>query len=107
MKLERKVGDFATAAVAAQVTLASDGTIERVGIGLTHAGPTPIAASQAETFLTGRKPDADALDEAGRLAAQATSPTPDRRGDVDYKREMARVLCRRALATAIERAGGR
>src|SRR3990172_2231560 len=107
VKLERKVGDFATAAVAAQLTLRADGAIERIGIGLTNAGPKPIHAEAAEAFLTGKKPDAGALAEGARLAAQATSPPADRRGDVEYKREGARALCLRALARAIERAGGR
>ena len=106
LKLERKVGDFATAGAAVQVTLGADGTIQRVGIGLTNAGPTPIKAAEAERFLTGKKPDDATLQEAGRLAAKATSPSADRRGAVDYKREMARVLTVRALRAAIRRAGG-
>ena len=56
-KLERKVGDFATAAVAAQVTLDDSGTCQQVGIALTNVGPTPIKARQAEGFLRGKKPD--------------------------------------------------
>jgi aerobic carbon-monoxide dehydrogenase medium subunit len=107
VKLERKVGDFATAAVAAQVTLGAGGEIERAGIGLTAAGPTPIEATDAENFLLKKRPDTAAIAEASRLAAAATSPTADRRGAVQYKREMARVLTARALAKAIERAGGR
>jgi aerobic carbon-monoxide dehydrogenase medium subunit len=107
VKLERKVGDFATAAAAAQVTLGAGGEIDRVGIGLTAVGPTPIKATDAESFLLKKKPDAAALAEAARLAAAATSPTADRRGSVQYKREMARVLTMRALTKAIERAGGR
>ena len=107
VKLERKVGDFATAAAAAQVTLGAGGEIERAGIGLTAAGPTPIKATEAEHFLVKKKPDRATLAEAARLAAAATSPTADRRGSVEYKREMARVLTTRALATAVERAGGR
>jgi aerobic carbon-monoxide dehydrogenase medium subunit len=107
VKLERKVGDFATAAAAAQVTLDAGGAIERAGIGLTAAGPTPIKATDAERFLLKKKPDAAAIAEAARLAAAATSPSADRRGSVQYKREMARVLTARALAKAIERAGGR
>ena len=106
MKLERKVGDFATAAAAAQVTLTGGGEIERAGIGLTNAGPTPIRASAAESFLTGKNGDAAAIAEASRLAAQAASPSPDRRGAVEYKKEMARVLTARALAKAIARAQG-
>jgi carbon-monoxide dehydrogenase medium subunit len=107
VKLERKVGDFATAAAAAQVTLGPGGEIERAGIALTAAGPTPIKATDAERFLLKKKPDAATIAEAARLAASATSPTADRRGSVQYKKEMARVLTARALAKAIERAGGR
>jgi len=106
MKLERKVGDFATAAAAAQVTLGANGTIERVGIGLTAVGPTPIKATAAEQSLKGKKPDADAIAAASKLAAQATSPSADRRGSVEYKKEMARVLTARALAKAVARAQG-
>ena len=106
IKLERKVGDFATAAAAAQVTLAKTGEIERAGIGLTSAGPTPIKATEAERSLQGKKPDGAAIAEAARLAAQAAAPTADRRGSVEYKREMARVLTARALQKAVQRAGG-
>jgi carbon-monoxide dehydrogenase medium subunit len=107
VKLERKVGDFATAAAAAQVTLGAGGEIERAGIGLTAAGPTPIKATEAERFLIKKKPDAATIAEAAKLAAGATAPTVDRRGSVQYKKEMARVLTARALGRAIERAGGR
>ena len=106
MKLERKVGDFATAGAAAFLVL-SDGVISRAGIGLTNLGPVPILASDAAAFLAGKKPDEATLAEAGRRAAAATSPTADRRGQVDYKREMARVLTVRALRTAVARAGGK
>ena len=106
VKLERKVGDFATAGAAVQVTLGANGVVEKAGIGLTSAGPTPIKAVEAEKFLTGKKPDDVTFQEAGRLAAKAARPTADRRGSVEYKREMARVLTVRALQTAIRRAGG-
>jgi carbon-monoxide dehydrogenase medium subunit len=106
-KLERKVGDFATAAAAAQLTLSASGAVERVRIALTNMGPTPVRAAAAEQHLAGRSPDAAALAETARLAAQAASPKADRRGDVEYKREMARVMTRRALEAALARAGGR
>jgi aerobic carbon-monoxide dehydrogenase medium subunit len=107
VKLERKVGDFATAAAAVQVTLGTKGEVERAGIGLTNAGPKPIKATQAEQYLKGRQPDETTIAEAARLAAEAGAPSADRRGSVEYKREMARVLTARALQTAIRRAGGR
>jgi carbon-monoxide dehydrogenase medium subunit len=106
VKLERKVGDFATAAAAAQVHLGAGGEISRAGIGLTSAGPTPVKAEAAEKFLQGKKPDAAAIAEAARLASQAAQPEADRRGSVEYKREMARVLTARALAKAVARAQG-
>jgi len=107
VKLERKVGDFATAAAAAQVTLGADGKVERAGIALTSAGPTPVKATDAEKFLQGKTPDAATIAEAARLSGKAASPSADRRGSVEYKREMARVLTARALTTAVARAGGR
>ncbi len=100
LKLERKVGDFATAAVAAQVTLAADGTLSRVGIGLTNVGPTAIRARRAETQLTGSRPSDAALEEAGRIAAEEAQPVHDRRGSVEYKRDLVRVLTVRALRLA-------
>jgi aerobic carbon-monoxide dehydrogenase medium subunit len=106
VKLERKVGDFATAATAVQLTLSARGEVERVGIGLTNAGPTPVKARDAERWLAGKKLDDAAVAEAAKLAAKAANPTADRRGEVDYKREMARVLTARALRRAAERAAG-
>lgn len=106
VKLERKVGDFATAGAAAQVTLSAGGEIAKAGIGLTNAGLMPVKAAEAESFLQGKKPDAAAIAEAAKLAAKAADPQPDRRGTVEYKREMARVLTARALKKAVERAQG-
>jgi carbon-monoxide dehydrogenase medium subunit len=102
VKLERKVGDFATAAVAAQVTLAADGSVAQIGIALTNAGPTPIRAVAAEALLRGKAPSAELVAEASRLAGDAASPSPDRRGTVEYKRNMARVLAARAIQRALD-----
>jgi carbon-monoxide dehydrogenase medium subunit len=107
LKLERKVGDFATAAVAVQVTLGAGGTCERVGIGLTNVGPTPIRATRAEGVLQGKRPDDATVKQAARLAAEEARPTADLRGSAEYKRDLVRVLTARALARAVERAGGR
>lgn len=105
LKLERKVGDFATAGAAAFLILAG-GVIEAAGIGLTNLGPMPIKATDAEQFLKGKRPEATILAEASRRAAAAASPSADRRGGVEYKREMARVLTARALQKAALRAAG-
>ncbi len=107
LKLERKVGDFATAAVAVQVTLDGDGTCRRAGIGLTNVGPTPIKARKAEAFFTGKRADEAAIREAARLAAEESRPKADQRGSVEYKRDLVRVLTARALRRAIARAEGK
>jgi aerobic carbon-monoxide dehydrogenase medium subunit len=106
-KLERKVGDFATAAVAVQVTLAEDGSLARAGIGLTNVGPTPIRAREAEQYLCGREPRDEVIAEAARLGAAAARPSADLRGSAEYKRDLVRVLGARALRRAVARAGSR
>jgi aerobic carbon-monoxide dehydrogenase medium subunit len=106
VKLERKVGDFATAAVAVQVTLDANGTCERVGIGLTNVGLTPVKARRAEESLRGARPDDSTIKRAAELAAGEAQPESDLRGSADYKRDMVRVLTARALRKACERAGG-
>jgi carbon-monoxide dehydrogenase medium subunit len=106
LKLERKVGDFATAAVAVQLTLAADGTCQRAGIGLTNVGPTPLAARRAEAFLAGKRLDDGAVREAARLCAEEARPTADGRGSAEYKRDLVRVLAGRALRRAARRADG-
>lgn len=107
VKLERKVGDYATAAAAAQVELGPNGSFARAGIALTNAGPTPIHCAAAEKSLIAQRPSEAAYAQAGRLAAEAAMPKADRRGSVEYKREMARVLTVRALKIAVQRAEAR
>jgi carbon-monoxide dehydrogenase medium subunit len=100
LKLERKVGDFATAAVAVRLTLGQDGRIAEAGIGLTAVGPTNLAATAAEDALRGAAPDDEAFRGAGELAAQAASPGSDLRGTVDYKRNVIRTFTERGLRNA-------
>lgn len=102
-KLERKVGDYAIAAVAVSVTL-NGGMCSQVGIGLTNVGPKALRAAAAERYLVGQPPSEAALREAARLAAEAAAPTADLRGPVEYKRAMVRTLATRALRSAVQRA---
>jgi aerobic carbon-monoxide dehydrogenase medium subunit len=103
-KLERKVGDFATAAAAVQLTLDSSGAVQKIGIGLTNVGPTPIKARKAEDALRGKKPDAALIAQAAQLAASEAQPSSDLRGPEEYKRGLVKELTRRALSRALERA---
>jgi carbon-monoxide dehydrogenase medium subunit len=103
LKLERKVGDYATAAVAVQVSL-DNGTIAQAGIGLTAVGPRNLRAAEAEETLRGAEPNDQVIEEAARLAAEAASPSNDVRGTAEYKRNVIRVFTERGLKKAIEQA---
>ncbi len=105
-KLERKVGDYAIAGVAAYVTLDDKGQVTYAGIGLTNVGPSPIKARAAEQSLLGTTLDDASIVHAADLAAAASSPTSDLRGPVEYKRAMVHTLCVRALHKAHARATG-
>jgi carbon-monoxide dehydrogenase medium subunit len=102
-KLERKVGDFATVGVAAQVTLDGAGVCRRAGIGLTNVGATPIKATRAESFLAGKRMDEQQIGQAAQLAAEDAQPSSDLRGSAEYKVSMVRELTKRALVRARER----
>ena len=103
LKLERKVGDFATAAVAVQMTFDEQGACQKVGIGLTNVGATPVKAQKAERFLLGKKLDDDAISQAAQLAADEAEPSADLRGPVEYKKGLVKELAKRALQLTRER----
>jgi aerobic carbon-monoxide dehydrogenase medium subunit len=100
LKLERKVGDFATAAVAVRVTM-SDGRIADAGIGLPAVGPSNLAATGAEAALAGAEPSDEAFRGAAELAAEAASPSADTRGSAEYKRNVIRVFTERGLQQSV------
>jgi carbon-monoxide dehydrogenase medium subunit len=103
LKLERKVGDFATAAVAVHVSLDGD-RVARAGIALTGVGPRNVKAVEAESSLAGAAPDEEAIGAAARLAAEAAEPMSDHRGSAEYKRNVVRIFTERGLRTAVEAA---
>lgn len=102
-KLERRVGDFATVAVAVHVEL-SGSKIAKAGIGLTAVGATNIKAVAAEKALIGHEPTEEVIAEAARLAADAAEPKDDIRGSAAYKKDVVRVYVLRGLRTALGRA---
>ena len=101
LKLERKVGDFATVGVAVHVSF-DDGTVGRAGIALTAVGPRNVRARAAEEALAGKQLDDAAIEEAARLAAEEAQPRDDSRGSADYKRNVVRVFVARGLRQARE-----
>ncbi len=96
IKLERRVGDFATAGVAVAIDRVGSKVV-RAGIGLTGVGGSTISADDAATVLTGGPLSTEAIGEAAELAASAARPHTDHRGSADYKRHLVRVFTRRLL----------
>jgi aerobic carbon-monoxide dehydrogenase medium subunit len=106
LKLERKIGDFASVATAVHVVLGDDGRVTAAGIGLCAVAAQSIKATAAEAALVGQTPSDDVIAEVARLAAEAAEPKADIRGSAEYKRDVARVFVQRGLRTAIDRAQG-
>jgi aerobic carbon-monoxide dehydrogenase medium subunit len=105
LKVERKVGDFATAAAGVQLSLDENGTIRGAGVALSAAGPTAVRVVEAERILVGQTPTADLLRAAGAAASDASRPQGDLRGGVDYKKHLAGVLVERGLRRTLDRLG--
>jgi len=97
LKLERRVGDFATVGVAVAVETKGE-TVTRAGIGLTGVGGSTIAATEAAQALTGQPLTAESIGRAADLAAAAARPRTDHRGSADYKRHMVRTFVVRILS---------
>jgi carbon-monoxide dehydrogenase medium subunit len=99
-KFNRRKEDWSMVAVSALVKKAGDGSCEDVRIGLTHMGNVPLRATAAEAALRGGALDAQSIAAAAEQAAEGTEPPADLNASADYKRHLARVLCRRALEEA-------
>ena len=97
LKLERRVGDFATVGVAVSVEISGD-VVRRAGIALTGVGGSTIAASEAAAALTGRPLTAESISAAAELAAAAARPRTDHRGSAEYKRHMVATFVERILS---------
>jgi len=103
-KLERKVGDYATAGVAVHLTLDKNNVCTSIGIGLTNVNPTPLRASRSEEALFGKELTESAIAQAAQFASEDCSPSSDLRGSEEYKRAMVAVLVKRMIHKAAERA---
>jgi len=104
-KMERKVGDFATAAAAVQVSLNADRTIRAAGVALSAAGACAVRVDAAEQLLAGQKPSAELIRAASDAAWHRSAPQADLRGTVEYKKHLAGVLVARGLRQALARLG--
>ena len=105
VKMERKVGDYAISAAAVQLTMDGN-TCTAARIALTNVNPVPMRSKGAEQALIGQTLSDAVIEAAGKAAAAECDPSADLRGSADYKRDITRVLTKRAIRKAMERAGG-
>jgi CO/xanthine dehydrogenase FAD-binding subunit len=105
VEFTRRHGDFAMVGVAAILELGADGRCSRARLALGGAAPTPLRAEAAEGFLQGKELSETVLAEAGRIAAEQVEAESDLHASAEYRRHLAAVMTRRALAKAVERAG--
>jgi aerobic carbon-monoxide dehydrogenase medium subunit len=104
-KMERKVGDYATAGAAVQLTVDTNGVCTAAGIGLTNVNAVPLRASRSEAALVGKKLTDDVIAEAAKYASEDCNPSSDLRGSEEYKRHIVSVLVKRMIHKALERIG--
>jgi carbon-monoxide dehydrogenase medium subunit len=100
-KFNRRAEDWAMVAVSVLVKKAADGTCEDVRVGLNNMGSVPLRATFVEQALKGRPLDAQSIAAAAEQAAEGTEPPEDLNATADFKRHLARVMCRRALEEAV------
>ena len=105
-KIERKVGDFATASAGVSLTLAADGSIAVAGVAIGAAGPKALRVAEAERILVGAQPSTELFRAAAAEAKNISDPIADSRGDIEFKREMAAVLVYRGLVATLKRLPG-
>jgi len=103
-KVERKVGDYATAGVAVHVELDDDGVCQEIGIGLTNVSAVPMRLERGEEVLRGKKITEDLIEQVGQIASEDCEPESDLRGSEAYKRSIVNTVTKRMLNKALERA---
>ena len=102
-KVERKVGDYATAGVAVHVEIDDSGLCQQIGIGLTNVSAVPMRLERGEELLRGKKITEDLIAQVGIVASEDCEPTSDLRGSEAYKRSIVNTITQRMIRLAIER----
>jgi carbon-monoxide dehydrogenase medium subunit len=106
LKLERRVGDFATASVAVSLEMKGE-TVVGAGIALASVGGRTIDASAAAQSLVGKKITPELIAEVADAVAATAEPRTDHRGSSDYKRQIVKTFVSRilnGLATTAQKA---
>jgi carbon-monoxide dehydrogenase medium subunit len=99
-EVTRRHGDFAIVGLAAQLTLAGDGTISDARLAFSGVADVPVRAAEAEELLKGQQPTAELFEEAARRATDGIDPPADLHGSAEYRKKIAATLVRRGLRAA-------
>lgn len=102
--IPRNEMDIAVVGAASFVALAEDGTVDQCRIALGAVGPLPLLAEEAAASLIGQQATPEAIEEAARAVVSVTSPIDDMRGTIEFRQNLAYVLTKRTLQTAVDRA---
>ncbi|MGH1414925.1 MAG: FAD binding domain-containing protein [Pelagimonas sp.] len=102
-KQKRKIGDYATAAAAVQISK-SDGKVATASIAMTNLSDVPVWSDAAAAALIGTACDVDAINASAAAMLGDIDPSEDNRGPVAFKRHVAAVTLARAIARAFDRA---
>ncbi|MED4906667.1 xanthine dehydrogenase family protein subunit M [Brevibacillus centrosporus] len=105
-EVSRRHGDFALVEIAAVIDLDENNEITLARLAAGGANPVPCVLEDAEEFLIGKEPTDEVLEEASVLASEQVEPDSDLHGSVEYRRSLVKALTKRALQTALKRAGG-
>ncbi len=106
LKLERKIGDYATVGVATHLALTEAGQVATAGLALTSVATKNTKVVEAEQMMIGQEPTAELFAEAADIAARTCDPQSDVRGPAEYKRAVVAEYTRRGFAAALVTARG-
>ncbi len=104
--IPRNEMDIAVVGVGVSVVLENDNrTFKSARIALASVAPTPLYCKEAGDALAGQPVNDESIQRAAELTREAATPITDMRGTIEYRRHLCAVLTKRALNTAVERAG--
>ncbi len=106
IKLERKIGDYATVGVATQLVLDAGGKVAQAGLALTSVYGHNLKVTEAEQMMVGQAPGDELFAEAAAIAARTCQPEDDVRGPAEYKRAVVAEYTKRGFGTALAQARG-
>ena len=98
--------DYALAAAAAQTTLDRSGNCKTLDVGICGASPAPLRLAALEEMLIGKKLDSETIKQACATIDNLIDPQADVHADAAYRGRVAKVMARRAISDARDRAKG-